>query len=166
MPYFILQESQKDKIHQWMCERLSAALGFKMSFEDVRHNEHGKPFLKNHPIHFNLSHSHEYAILAIAESPIGVDIEKIRDTLDVSKMAGRFFCENEKNIIGNDREKFFEYWVRKEALMKAVGDGIRMGFDAVDVSEDVVSYEGESWKIKNLHLDFSGYKAALCQKCF
>ena len=108
MQYFILQESQKDKIHQWMCERLSHALGSHVSLQDLSYNENRKPFLKNHPIHFNLSHSHECAILAMSEKPIGIDIEKIRDTLDVSKIAERFFCENEKKIIGNNREKFFE----------------------------------------------------------
>lgn len=166
MKYFIIQETKKDKIHQWVDATLSDLLGNSVHQMDFEYHPYGKPFLKDNPVYFNLSHSEEYAILVVSTIPVGVDIEKVRDNFETSKIVNRFFCENEKDLVGNNLEKFFEYWVRKESLIKAVGKGLGMGLDNLDVTEDLVSYENEKWHIQNLHLSFSGYKAAVCQKCF
>lgn len=91
---------------------------------------HGKPALCNgRQLEFNLSHSANKAILAVARQPVGVDLELIRTDLDVDGMASLVFTNEEqaKLTTAVDEERFryfFTNWVRKEAFMKATGRGI------------------------------------------
>jgi 4'-phosphopantetheinyl transferase len=93
----------------------------------------GKPFLdsaSSPKLHFNLSHSENLALIALTwEGPVGVDVERIRPLSDSEELAERFFCENEnaalKNVRAGERfDAFFDLWTRKEALIKATGDGM------------------------------------------
>ena len=95
----------------------------------------GKPALiqKGVPrqsIQFNLSHSHGRMLLAIAQKrEVGVDLEQIRDKLEVVKLAGRFYApaeyEHVLNCSGSERRKqFYRYWVAKEAVLKGQGVGL------------------------------------------
>ncbi len=90
-------------------------------------NPNGKPKLKNSDIEFNLSHSGDLAVIAIAEKiPVGIDVQKIQDKTDVAKIARRFFSECESTVLlkiapEKQRQAFFELWVKKEAIIKARG---------------------------------------------
>ncbi|MCH9634041.1 MAG: hypothetical protein S4CHLAM7_07790 [Chlamydiae bacterium] len=83
----------------------------------------GKPYVKNNPIHFNISHTRECAVLGFHPSlEIGLDIEKFRklpDYFDVSKQ----FMHPEEIIKMKDAESplhyFFSIWCIKEAFLKA-----------------------------------------------
>ena len=83
----------------------------------------GKPFFEDYPnFHFNISHSENLIAVAVADSPVGVDIEKKRDAN--LKIAQRFFTEEEKNFV-KDSDSFFYVWTRKEALLKKMGEGLK-----------------------------------------
>lgn len=83
----------------------------------------GKPYMANFPIHFNLSHTSQYALLGFHPySPIGVDIEQMRNDLDFSKIADLFMHPSEKekmDLNKNPIDNFFNLWCAKEALLKA-----------------------------------------------
>lgn len=91
----------------------------------------GKPFLKNNPDHiqFNLSHSDEVAVVALTkEHEIGVDIEKVEPQYNEG-VAKRFFAEKEYQEIialpeAEQVQAFYQLWACKEALIKAVGEGL------------------------------------------
>ena len=89
-------------------------------------NEHGKPFLKEHPeIHFNLSHCKNGILVAVSDQPIGVDIESYRNVSD--SLIRYTMNEEEQNIIqtsDNPVRTFTEYWTKKEAVFKLHGTGI------------------------------------------
>ncbi len=97
-----------------------------------KENYYGKPFLRENKkrIYFNLSHSHEIALLAVAKKRrIGVDIEAIRKNFDEINIAEQFFSTSEietlQSLPRNLRTKaFFDCWTRKEAFIKAVGQGL------------------------------------------
>jgi 4'-phosphopantetheinyl transferase len=102
----------------------------------------GKPLLLRDggpPIAFNLSHSAERMLLAIAEGrEVGVDIESVERRVDPLKLARRYFhpCELEDIERAPEREqvtRFFEYWVAKEATLKGAGHGLRFALDALRV---------------------------------
>ena len=103
---------------------------------------HGKPYVADAPVHFNLSHSGERAIYAISRSCVpGVDIEFIDRTIDHDGVAQRFFSAREfselRRIPAAGRKRaFFACWTRKEAVMKATGDGMRMALDQIEVTVD------------------------------
>lgn len=87
-------------------------------------NEHGKPYLKDLPCYFNISHSGDFVVCAVSENEIGIDIEKIRP-IDL-KIAKRVFSEDETTYILSSKtpkENFFELWTKKEAILKCIGTG-------------------------------------------
>jgi 4'-phosphopantetheinyl transferase len=85
----------------------------------------GKPFLPLSPhVKFNLSHSHEMALVAVAlEVEIGVDVEWIRPMPDYRDIADRFFPPSEAAQVADELD-FFRRWTRLEAAVKACGTGI------------------------------------------
>jgi len=102
----------------------------------------GKPLLLRDGgprIAFNLSHSAERMLLAIAEGrEVGVDVESVERRVDPVKLARRYFlpCELEDIERAPEREqptRFFEYWVAKEATLKGAGVGLRLALDALRV---------------------------------
>lgn len=89
----------------------------------------GKPFLPDHPdVHFNLSHSPKAAACAVADRPVGIDVEEIAPVDE--EVARRVLSEDEWNAVSGSSEPdvvFARYWTRKEALVKLTGDGIDDG---------------------------------------
>jgi len=102
------------------------------------YNPHGKPRLRGGGPNFNLSHSENLAILAIADSAeIGVDLEAIRPLRE--DIAERFFSPTEvlelRGLPDDDQVKgFYRCWTLKEAFVKAVGMGLTLPLDGFDVS--------------------------------
>lgn len=105
--------------------------------------KNGKPFLKNTPLHFNLSHTKEMAILAVSKDvEIGIDIEKINPSTDYLGIAKRFFHVREYQQLLKTKDaqmqqqQFFVLWTAKEAILKATGEGITAGLDNFSVHYD------------------------------
>jgi 4'-phosphopantetheinyl transferase len=104
----------------------------------------GKPSLpakdfRTPAIHFNLAHSHGNAVYAFArQHQVGIDIELIRDDFQVDEVAGRYFSSREIEELGKlplteRAEGFFLGWTRKEAYIKARGEGLQIPLDGFDV---------------------------------
>jgi 4'-phosphopantetheinyl transferase len=127
--------------HQWVRILLGRCLA--RSPESLRfvRGPRGKPALLGAGIDvkFNLSHTAERALLAIALGrEVGVDIERERE-VDVSELAGRVFAPSEaaalRMLCPAERiSAFFRCWTRKEAFIKALGDGLAFPLDGFDVS--------------------------------
>jgi 4'-phosphopantetheinyl transferase len=115
----------------------------KIKFE---YHAHGKPSLSDGllqpELHFNLSHSGEMALLAVVKRrEVGIDIETLRPNLDAGKLANQFFSPAEKaelETLPSDRRlaSFFSGWTRKEAYLKARGEGMTYPLDQFSVSID------------------------------
>lgn len=108
------------------------------------YNPYGKPALANESgsngLRFNLSHSHELALYAITRGrEIGVDLECIRPDLAGDQIAERFFSPGEVKALralppSSQHVGFFNCWTRKEAYIKARGEGLTLPLDRFDVS--------------------------------
>src|SRR5215203_1622304 len=91
-------------------------------------------------LRFNLSHSNEVALYAISRCRnIGIDIERVQDDIAIDEISKKFYSHNEigvlANINKNDRSRlFFQYWTRKEAILKGTGKGISFPMEQCDVS--------------------------------
>jgi 4'-phosphopantetheinyl transferase len=91
-------------------------------------------------IFFNLSHSMELGLYGFCRDfPIGVDIERIRDFPERVEVAEHFFSSRENDFLkgvpeGMRLQEFYRCWVLKEAVMKALGDGLSYPLNAFDVS--------------------------------
>lgn len=101
----------------------------------------GKPYV-DPPccVQFNLSHSEDSVLFAFTASrEIGVDLEMVRPLEDMLDIAQRFFCPEEAcelaSLHANEQlHAFFRCWTRKEAYLKAVGDGLRTSPNTFRVS--------------------------------
>jgi 4'-phosphopantetheinyl transferase len=108
------------------------------------HGKRGKPMLDdvfaNGSIRFNMSHSEDLALYGFTrDREIGVDIEFLRDIPEMDQIAERFFSKKENVVFrslpeSKKKEVFFNCWTRKEAFIKATGDGLYRSLDEFDVS--------------------------------
>jgi 4'-phosphopantetheinyl transferase len=101
----------------------------------------GKPFLEGSgDLYFNLSNSDERALVGFVRGrEIGVDIEYLKPMPDCEQIAERFFSESERVVLRgipkeSKEEAFFNCWTRKEAYLKAVGEGLAAPLDSFDVT--------------------------------
>ena len=85
----------------------------------------GKPFVPDRPEwQFSVSHSGEWVVCAVADEPVGVDVERIGAVRE--SVARRFFTQTERAEIAaspDHDEAFTRVWVRREAMLKASGTG-------------------------------------------
>ena len=94
----------------------------------------------NRGITFNISHSGGIALLAVTRGrEIGVDVEQVRPDADLEAIARRFFSAGEQSQFAalpaeEKVEAFFRCWTRKEAYIKATGDGLSLPLSQFDVS--------------------------------
>lgn len=92
------------------------------------------------PFVFNLAHSHNLAVYALARaSRIGVDVEQMRAVHERDEIVERFFSPHERRTMAalpaaQRDEAFFLCWTRKEAYLKALGDGLTHPLDQFSVS--------------------------------
>lgn len=104
----------------------------------------GKPSLTQRQntidLRFNLSHSHQLALIAISRGrEVGVDVEFMRADFANDEVAAHFFSPTEvKQLVLTPAESktrsFFNCWTRKEAYIKARGEGLSHPLDQFDVS--------------------------------
>lgn len=101
----------------------------------------GKPALDDEtPLHFNVSHSHDIALFAIAfQHEVGVDIEFMRPLDDIDQLAARTFSAHEYAnwaLLPESQKQvgFFNCWTRKEAFIKALGQGLAYPLTDFDVT--------------------------------
>jgi 4'-phosphopantetheinyl transferase len=103
---------------------------------------HGKPVLAANAgaLHFNLSHSAGLALIAVTGvAPVGVDVEFDKPIADWRAVAARFFSPAEQAQLAAMAETgrqrgFYRCWTRKEAVIKATGEGLSAELTAFDVS--------------------------------
>lgn len=136
----------------------------------------GKPYLKDHNIEFNLSHSGSRVICCISDIPVGCDVEKTEiGNRDLLKIAGKYFFDKEYEYITackNESEKtdmFFRLWTLKESFMKATGLGMSLPLNdfMIDINSSIITVrhklDDSIYYEKELNIE-SGYKYAVCSK--
>lgn len=106
-----------------------------------KRTEHGKPFLENHRLKFNLSHSCDRVLVGLStESEVGVDIEYTQNLHRFDELIERFFSPSEYEAFlsysseEEQRFAFYRGWTRKEAYLKAIGLGLSFPLNEFVVS--------------------------------
>jgi len=123
------------------------------------YSTYGKPSLAEECggdwLRFNVAHSHQIALIAVAIGrELGVDIEYIRPQVVEEQIAERFFSPREVAALralpaSQQAEAFFNCWTRKEAYIKARGEGLSLPLDQFDVS----LVPGEPARLLSVHGD-------------
>ena len=139
---------------------------YGISMEYIRYGKHGKPEVDG--IFFNLSHSHDVAICAVADRSVGCDVEKIGKVPD--GIAGRYFSSKENAYLeqfsGEERARaFFKIWTMKESYLKMTGEGLSVRLDRVEMDfEDsgTVYLDGEKCSCHVTQYDLPEYQVTVC----
>jgi 4'-phosphopantetheinyl transferase len=125
---------------------LAGYVGAEPTALDFVIGAHGKPALREGtgrpPLEFNLSHSDDLALVAIARAhAVGVDLERWSEGVEHLELAERFFSPGERRALRALAHEpdlieagFFAAWTRKEAYLKATGHGITRGLHHFDVA--------------------------------
>jgi len=123
---------------------LAARLGVRPEAVELASGKRGKPGLAGRfatsDLRFNLSHCEDVAVYAFCSGrEVGVDVEAVRTLPDADDVAARWFSPREyatyRTLEPGDRALgFFQCWTRKEAFIKALGDGLYHPLDRFDVS--------------------------------
>ena len=110
---------------------------------DCKVDSHGKPYLVNMPYHISLSHSFDYAAVMIGKSPVGIDIEQVKQK--VERIAHKFMREEELAFVqGPDKiNQLYVCWCAKEAVYKCFGQK-EVSF-ADNILLQPFQFEGHGW---------------------
>ncbi len=136
---------------------------------------HGKPFLVDSRLGFNLSHSGDCLLIAVAEGrSVGVDVERVRPLARMGALAEHCLAPSEaawwRNLGAAERVgAFFKFWTGKEAFVKADGRGLSLGLQRCVLRLDPLRLaavpEGcgrpRDWQVFEIELD-GPFQAALC----
>lgn len=162
--------------------RLILASYLRCNAADIvfRYNDNGKPeisFPASPPLRFNLSHSGDYCLLAVAaENEVGVDVEQVQTARDYLALAHRFYTQSEFHLLQNtdDESLFYKIWVLKEASVKARGMKLLAGLDRfrcsvsddgeLNVADKQAQGDAGNWSVRQWQPD-AGSIAAVVVRC-
>lgn len=133
---------------------------------------HKKPFLADDPtLHFSLAHTREWVLLALATNPLGVDVEHVDPAFPFADILFASFSAAEQAVIGQApeaRRQFYQLWTRKEALVKATGQGLDDTLPTLPVldgshpSPTAQAWHLASFAVADDHLAALAYSGAEC----
>ncbi len=124
---------------------------------DYALTENGKPFFSDGRVFFSLAHCGNYAVCAVSETDIGVDIELERN--NSARLAQRFFSSEEAEMVANSHspdEEFCRLWTLKESYIKAAD------LHLSDMSSFSVAHGVDGYCFENLK--FGEYTISCCAK--
>jgi 4'-phosphopantetheinyl transferase len=128
------------RARSWLRMLLSTYTGCEPGDLGFSYGNYGKPALQPFTgIHFNLSHSGDWAMLAVTRSvPVGADIERMRTNVDMASLLTRLH----ETDLPNTQPELYQAWTRREAKSKAAG-GALMDQPADDICAiDVIAPDG------------------------
>lgn len=141
-------------------EKLNEILNRKLSqpFEILK-TENGKPYIEGNPLYFSLSHSGNCGVIAIADRPVGADIEIFADRLRISVIER--FSEREQAEIADERD-FLKHWTAREAYIKLYGYTIAELWRRVEFLGEKLYLDGKQLNVKIRHYNLPCGVAAVC----
>ena len=114
---------------------------------EIAVTERGKPYFKDSPLQFSISHSPSRAFCAVSDFPVGIDAEELGRNINL-RLADKILSPTEKTLFDAAADKrltLLKFWVLKEAYYKATGEGLRGYPNKTDFSPDdprVLIHEG------------------------
>jgi 4'-phosphopantetheinyl transferase len=141
---------------------LSRYLSVSATDISIADKTNGKPFIQFPKVglQFNISHSGEWILIALCDSDIGVDVEKVNPIFHFDDLIQVYFDRVEKELVVSAENAvlcFYNIWTRKEALIKAWGTGLSTDIKEVKSINDDYGMDdfGRPWKIRSFYVDAS-----------
>ncbi|PID82620.1 MAG: 4-phosphopantetheinyl transferase [Clostridiales bacterium] len=134
---------------------------------NINYTKYGKPFLNDVSIHFNIAHSAQWVVCVVADTSVGVDIEKIsrfRPTVAQRQLS----VDEYKDLMALDGTEqidyFYSLWTSKESYSKAIGRGLTIPFSSFSIKKSQLNQlfiTDDNYLIKQYDIDTT-YKMAVC----
>lgn len=124
--------------------------------------QHKKPAIKE-KVEFNITHSNNIVLIAINKNPVGLDIEFINKDFDYESLMPRVFNEPEQFYINSNNNRliyFYLLWTRKEALLKATGEGLLDHLEELFCLPEVIYRHQSKYHLSSFLVD-DGYVASV-----
>lgn len=125
--------------------------GEKLDFKLYKRDNNNRPYLDNSSINFNISHTDQTVLCAITckDLALGIDIEKCK-SINFNSFK-HVFHKNELINIQKDTttQFFFNYWTRKEAFTKAIGQGILLPLNQIDTTKRKIFYKEKDYYLQS-----------------
>ena len=137
------------------------------SADDVKVGENGKLFCEG--AHFNISHSGEIVLFAMADGPVGCDIERVTDAhFEIMK---RVFSLREREYIlkpqdvADRNRRFFRLWTMKESYLKMTGEGLSVSPRSIEIipEANTVLRGGTEVMCRLINKEYNDYEISICE---
>lgn len=126
---------------------------------EILRTENGKPYIKDNPVFFSLSHSGDKAVIAVSSSPVGIDLELFKGKTHLLVMS-RFSGRENAEICGE--KDFLKHWTAREAFVKYSGGSLAEMWKRVEFFGGNILLDGEKQNVKLRFYEFYYGIAALC----
>ncbi|MEO6503148.1 MAG: 4'-phosphopantetheinyl transferase superfamily protein [Jatrophihabitantaceae bacterium] len=123
---------------------------------------HGRPALAGHPVHFSLSHGGDLVLVAVAGTPVGVDVEAAPKEQVAAELSTRLHPDEQCEIAAaeNPRLAFARVWTRKEAYLKGIGTGLSRSLSADYLGGAGLAALPQGWSVLDVPVP-AGYAGAV-----
>lgn len=125
----------------------------------IERDLYNKPFLKNHNIHFNISHSNTLVACVLADFPVGIDVEHHNDSIDYFDFKDQMTV-NEYQKIMESKERaacLLKLWAEKESIIKAHGGGMAIPLNSFEVVNGECIIAGKKFYTKPIFINENYY---------
>ena len=140
------RDRQSRILGKWLLLKLLERFEPELTLADLKHTEFNKPYFQG-PFNFSIAHSAEMVLCAgSSDAEIGIDMEQIIP-IELASYEEQL-TQNEWEYIQKASDRlyaFYQIWTKKEALLKALGRGIAIDLNTLDVCADVISYESKKY---------------------
>lgn len=144
--------SQKIQSHDFLFRILTKYYG--IAKQPLLYNEQGKPYLKDNPLFFSVSHSQDVIAVAVCDVPVGLDVEYIKKTKQYLAIRNRLSPTEQAEI--TDMPIFLEHWTVKESYIKYQGESLASTYTKLE-------YTDRTLRLNGIPLDVNLRKGKLMQ---
>lgn len=132
-----------------------SAPGCQVPPDQLQYTSEGKPYLPGAPFHFSSTHSYPLVLCAMQpDGLVGIDTEPLRP-VPIDDLTD-YFTADEQAIISASADanhELLKLWSRKEAVLKAAGQGIFQPLDEIEVIENEITFNGRAYFLHTIDLD-------------
>ena len=141
--------------------------GYGSYLDQIKYGNHGKPFFEGIPFHFSLSHSGEYAVCVYGDTPVGIDLQRIKN--EMPRHTKKILSQDEDAYLNQlqNPEDFYRLWCRKESLIKWDGRGLKIPMNQLSFIKDnkwlsEVGFENNVLFVQEVDVLLPEYACSIC----
>ncbi|MEM0578407.1 4'-phosphopantetheinyl transferase family protein [Flavobacterium polysaccharolyticum] len=153
----VLRYRREDDRYNCLFGKLMVCMGshilgnHSFQFDKIIKDNYGKPYVVDSNLNFNISHSGNTVVCVFSKQDIGIDIEEINE-IDYSLFENVFSSSEFAEINEKGLDKFYEFWTKKESVIKAIGKGMSIPLAEIEIDKGYVAYANSIWHTKSFKI--------------